>query len=222
LGTRLAAVAGPRPKVLVRVRGRPFIAYVLDALEAAQVERVVLCTGHLAAQVRMMLGARYGGLELCYSTERLPLGTGGALAFARPLLGDDAVLVLNGDSYCAVDLDTLWRWHHAQGAAATLLATHVDDTGRYGRIDADKEGCVLRFAEKAAGGPGWINAGIYVLSRRVIAEIPTGRPVSLEHDVLPGWVGRGLAANCCAAPFIDVGTPEDYAAADAFIEGVRP
>jgi len=58
---------------------------------------------------------------------------------------------------------------------------------------------------------------VYVLSRAVLAQIPAGRAVSLEHEVFPGLIGAGLFGMRCQGPFIDVGVPEAYrrAAADA-------
>jgi D-glycero-alpha-D-manno-heptose 1-phosphate guanylyltransferase len=222
LGTRLARVNGPRPKVLADVLGRPFLAFLLDSLAAAGVERVVLCTGYRGEQVRAYFGDAYRGLGLVYSREPVPLGTAGALRLALPFLADDPVLVANGDSYCHADLGALWTAHRASHAAATLLLTEVADTARYGSVAVDDEGRVVRFAEKASAGPGWISAGVYLLSRRFIEGIEPGKAVSLECEVLPSWIGRGLHGHRSAGAFIDIGTPQTYRAAGAFLESVRP
>jgi NDP-sugar pyrophosphorylase family protein len=221
LGTRLAPITGTRPKVLADVLGRPFLCFLLDALAAAGVERVVLCTGHGGGQIRAYFGASYRGLPLAYSREGTPLGTAGALRFALPLLADDPVLVTNGDSYCHADARMLWSAHGASGAAATVLLAHVPDAGRYGRVTIDEAGRVLTFSEKTAPGPGWINAGVYVLSRLVLDAIPTGRAVSLEREVLPAWIGRGLHGHATDGAFLDIGTPQSYAAAGAFLGSLR-
>lgn len=217
LGTRLAPVVGPRPKVLAQVLGRPFLAFLLDRLAASGIARVVLCTGYGGGQVRAYFGDRHGALALAYSREAAPLGTAGALRLALPLLDEDPVLALNGDSYCDADLAAVWAAHHASGAAATLVLAEVSDAARYGSVATDGDGRVVGFAEKTASGPGWVSAGIYVLARRVLEEIPRGRPVSLEREVLPRWIGRGLRAERSDGTFIDIGTPRAYAAADAVL-----
>ena len=75
----------------------------------------------------------------------------------------------------------------------TLVLTQVSDTRRFGRVEVDDEGAINLMQEKGnVSGTGWINAGIYVLSRQFIEAIPKNRPVSLERDVFPTWVGRGL------------------------------
>lgn len=217
LGTRLRAVVTDRPKALAEVHGRPFLSFLLDQLAAARIRDVVLCIGYRGEQVRAAFGDAYGGLRLRYSQERELLGTAGALRLALPLLQSDPVLVMNGDSFCETDLRAFARWHWERGAEATLLLVRVPDAGRYGRVEVDAAGRVLRFEEKGStGDPGWVNAGVYLLSRRLLGTIPAGRPVSLEHQVFPAWIGRGLYGYRTAGRFLDIGTPEAYAMAEAF------
>src|SRR5262249_49316822 len=115
-------------------------------------------------------------------------------------------------------LNALCSWHEGRDASGTVLLCRVPDTSRYGSVVCDAEGRVLRFEEKTAStGAGPINAGIYVLSRRLLAEIPPERMVSLEREVFPGWIGRGLQGlEVPGARFIDIGTPESFAAAEGF------
>jgi NDP-sugar pyrophosphorylase family protein len=216
LGTRLRASVPDLPKVLAPVRGRPFLAFVLDQLAAAGVERAVVCTGHRSEQVEAACGARHGSLSLVYSREAEPLGTGGALRLALEHLTGDTLLALNGDSYADADLGEFLAAHRASGAAGTLLLAEVADAGRYGRVELDAGGRVRAFREKTAGGRGWINAGVYLLGRALLEGIPAGRKLSLERDILPHWVPLGLFGHETRGRFIDIGTPESYAAAERF------
>lgn len=216
LGSRLRPVVAAAPKVLADVAGRPFLAYLLDGLISAGVRRVVLCTGYLGEQVSRAFGPTYGPLALRYSHEDMPLGTGGAIRLALPLLESDPVLVLNGDSYCDADLADFIAWHRKRGATATVVAVEAGDAGRYGRLVLDDKGNLISFQEKiTGGGPGLVNAGIYILSRRVVEAIPARAPISLERDVLPTWIGHGLVAYCHQGQFIDIGTPDSYRLAQA-------
>jgi len=216
LGTRLRATIGDRPKVLAEVRGRPFLAYLLDRLCAAGVGEIVVSIGHRAAEVRTAFGTAYRGRPLRYAEEPSPLGTAGALRALLPRLGSDPVLVLNGDSCCEIDLADLWAWHAERGANATICLAHVADTRRFGRVTVNEHGGIERFVEKGdAAGAGWINAGIYVFSRALLAAVPPGHPVSLEREILPAWIGRGLYGRRVAGRFIDIGTADSYRAAQA-------
>jgi len=220
LGTRLREIVSDRPKALASVAGRPFLSYVLDQVVTAGVRHAVLCTGYLGDQLRATFGDRFGGLALSYSHESSPQGTAGALRLALPLLRSDPVLVLNGDSHCEVDLKDLIAWHEgrAEQSAGSLLVTRVDDTARYGTLDLNDAGEIVAFLEKSGQAvPGWINAGVYVLPRRLLMSIAAEGPVSLERDVFPRWVNRGLDGYRTNAPFIDIGTPESYAQAEVLL-----
>jgi NDP-sugar pyrophosphorylase family protein len=217
-GTRLRAVVSDRPKVLADVGGRPFLAYLLDVLAKHGGREVVICTGYRAEQVRQALGDSYAGMRLVYSQESEPLGTGGGLRLALPHLASEDVLVMNGDSYCEADLGEFVRFHRSRAPrpTASLVVVHVKDAGRYGSVAIDSGGRVARFEEKGSPRAGWINAGIYLMARDLVAEIPGGRPVSLEREVFPGWVERGIYAYRSPGPFIDIGAPESYQEAQSF------
>ena len=217
LGTRLRSVLGDRPKVLAEVGGRPILQYLLDQIAYLEIRRVVLCTGFLGEQIESRFGDSYGSLHLVYSRELSPLGTAGALRLALPLFQSDSVLVLNGDSYCKADLRSFWTWHCLRRAEATLLLVETSDTGRYGRVEIDEEGRILKFAEKInEGGRGLINAGIYLLENRFLQSIPDRYPVSLERDIFPSWIGGKLYGYKSKGQFLDIGTPESYVLAEEF------
>jgi D-glycero-alpha-D-manno-heptose 1-phosphate guanylyltransferase len=216
LGTRLRSVVPDKPKVLADVGGRPFIEYLLDQLAREGVQSVVLCTGYMGDQIQNRLGTAYNKMALSYSREPHPLGTGGALRLALPMLESDTVLVLNGDSYCGARLNEFMAWHAQRQSNATILLVETDDTRRYGRVQIDDEGRILLFMEKTdTEGPGWINAGIYLVKRQIIESIETGRAVSIEREVFPGWVGKGLHGFRCEGRLWDIGLPTSYAQANA-------
>jgi len=218
MGTRLRSAVSDRPKPLAEIHGRPFLAYLLDQLAVAGVRDVVMCSGYRANQVEAAFGNQYRSLILRYSRETEPLGTAGALRKALPFLTSDTVLVLNGDSMCECDLQGFWGSHVTHQGRISLVLTWIDDISRYGQVRMDDKGCITQFLEKDATrtGPGWINAGIYLLPRRVIAEIPEGKAASLERDIFPSWTGDGLSGYQSTGRFIDIGTPESYQAASQF------
>src|SRR5258708_15408368 len=219
LGTRLRAVVTDRPKPMAEVRGRPFLMYLLDQLIAAGLTNAVLCTGYRAEQVRNRLGERYGVMHLTYSQETQPLGTGGALRQALPFLTSDIVLVMNGDSICECDLGKFWIWHQQRQTALSLLLNRVGDISQYGQVKVDDTGRVTEFVEKNPNsGPGWVNAGVYLIAKNLIADLPAGCAVSLEYEVFPSLIGKGLYGYQADGRFLDIGTPETYQRANRFFE----
>jgi NDP-sugar pyrophosphorylase family protein len=160
-------------------------------------------------------------MTLTYSTEPAPLGTGGAVRLALPVFRESTVLLLNGDSFCDVDLAALVAFHRDRGGV-TLTLADVPDASRYGRVLADPDGRVRGFVEKGGDhAPGRINAGVYVFDRDLLAAIPPDHPVSLEREVLPDLVAAGRVRGFPGGRFIDIGTPESYAAADAFFAAAQ-
>lgn len=218
-GTRLKEVVADHPKVLAPVRGRPFVTYLLDQVALAGFSCVVLATGYRAEEVESTLGSRYGSLSLEYSPEPSPLGTAGAIAHAKPRLGPGPCLAMNGDSICLADLAAYWQWARAKDAAVALLLAHVEDPRRFGTVRSSvDDDQIISFEEKRPElAPKWINAGIYYLSESFLDSLEQGRNASLERDVLPNWIGRGMYGWRSDAPFLDIGVPESYAAAGEFI-----
>ena len=217
LGTRLRSVVADRPKVLAPVAGRPFLAHLLDQLTTAGLDDVVLLVGYGAEQVRDAFGDRYKSLRVSYSTESHPLGTGGAVLHALPHFERERVLLLNGDSFC--DFDATAFAAAVRDDEVGMVLAEVGDTARYGRVEVSPNHRVTGFTEKAAaGGPGQINAGVYLFARDRLAEVPANQSFSWERDVLPEWVAAGDVIGHPGGRFIDIGTPQSFAAAEAFFD----
>ncbi|MBK8185459.1 MAG: hypothetical protein IPK63_22170 [Candidatus Competibacteraceae bacterium] len=158
---------------------------------------------------------------MSYSRESTPLGTARRCGWRCPSIQSDTALVLNGDSYCGVDFAKFWRRHCSCQAAATMLLVNISDTRRFGSVQVATDGRILRFQEKReTSEPGSINAGVYLLARQLLQSIPTTRPVSLEREIFPTWIGEDFYGHLATGPFLDIGTPESYALADKFLAGL--
>ena len=190
LGTRLRAVVADKPKVLAEVNGRPFLSYLLTQFERAGIEKCVLCTGHLAEQVEQIFGEQFGKMSLAYSREEAPLGTAGAFRLAAGAYPFEHYLLMNGDSWCSVDLAKVIKFHLNSKADATITSVKLDERGRFGSLDIGANGKVLGFREKDSSSSGWINAGIYIISHGLASAIPAGKPLSLEKDFFPRWLQK--------------------------------
>ena len=221
LGSRLAGVLDNMPKVLAPVGGRPFLDYQLDYLAGEGVRKVVLSLGHRAEMVLAHLAETKSPIRVETVVESHPLGTSGAIAFARSKLSSDPVAVLNGDTWLDLDLAEMLAEHRASsGALATLGCISVDDTRRYGAVDLRVDGSVGRFIEKGESSPtgGLVNGGVYLLSARLLDTLATIYGSSLERDVLPRLPAGTLRAYVVRrANFLDIGTPESYARAAAHL-----
>jgi D-glycero-alpha-D-manno-heptose 1-phosphate guanylyltransferase len=215
LGTRLRSVVPSTPKPLAAVGGRSFLELLIQQLRNQGITQLVMCTGYLGDQVQAQFGdGRSYGVSIEYSQESTPLGTAGAINLAQSFLRDaPEFLVLNGDSFLEIDFSELIQFHRGRGGLATMAVLEVDNSARYGTVDMDAQGRVAGFAEKTGReAAGIVNGGVYVFDRAVLEYIPEG-PGSLEREVFPQILHRGVYALKQHGMFIDIGTPEDYARA---------
>ncbi len=211
LGTRLRPVVEDRAKVMAIVAGRPFLTYVLDQIVRAGIKRVILCTGHLADSISSTLNHDYQGLQLMYSHEKTPLGTGGALKQVARFEDPFPMLVFNGDSFVNIHLEQLLEFHWTHRSAITLALATKQCSGSFGLVELGEGGVVKRFSEKEATGKSeWVNAGVYLLEQQVIESIPEGQYASFEREILPQWVGNGLYGYAQGEEVFDIGTPSSF------------
>lgn len=221
LGTRLRPVVKDRPKVLSEVMGRCFLTYILDQLALTGIQDVVLCSGYQSEMIPRALGYSYKTMNLIYSKEKKPLGTCGAVCNALPHIRNNRILVMNGDSYINFNIARYLEWFFRINRQASIALTHVPDVGRYGKVVIADNQAVSEFTEKGADhGPGWINAGVYILNKNLLESLPSGTPSSLEHDFFPDLIGKGLYGFPTTGEFIDIGTPDAYQQAENFFREI--
>jgi NDP-sugar pyrophosphorylase family protein len=221
LGTRLRAVLEDAPKAMAPIHGTPFLEILIRVLADKGVHEIVLATGYKAEQIERHFGdgGRWGA-AISYSHEATPLGTGGAIKQAEARLAE-RFLVLNGDTFAAFDLAAMTSLFDATKALQVMALKTVDEVTRYGSVLLGPEQRVRAFVEKgASAGGGYINAGVYLMQRSLLAEITPDRAVSLEKDVMPGVLARGALYGCeMPGPFIDIGIPEDLLRAQSILAG---
>ncbi len=213
-GTRLRPLTSTIPKPVVPLVNRPVIGYMLEWLRGHGVDDVILSCGFLADGVKKVLGdGSQLGVRLRYVEEPRPLGTGGALKYAEDLL-EDRFFMLNGDVLTDMDLTAQLAQHEQTGARATLALIPVEDPSAYGLVRLVENNAVKEFVEKPSPDQidtDLINAGAYILEHDVLDTMaPAGTNISIERDVFPSLVGRGLYGYPQHGYWLDIGTPARY------------
>jgi mannose-1-phosphate guanylyltransferase len=213
-GTRLRPLTSTTPKPVVPLVDRPFISYMLEWLRRHGVDEAILSCGFMADGVRSVLGDGEGlGVRLRYVEEPEPLGTGGALKYAEEML-QERFLMLNGDVLTDIDLTAQLRQHEETGARVTLGLFGVEDPSAYGLVTRHEDASVKAFVEKPSSDEietNLISAGAYVIEREVLDQMaPAGSRISIERDLFPELVGRGLYGYEGSGYWLDIGTPDRY------------
>jgi NDP-sugar pyrophosphorylase family protein len=220
MGKRLQSVVPSIPKPLARVGNLPFLELVVLQLSVQGIRRLVMSTGHLAEQIEQHFGdGQKLDVTILYSRESKPLGTAGAVRFAERFI-DDATefIVMNGDSFLELNIPEMIGFHRENLGLASMAVRRVPNSARFGTVEVDASQRIVGFKEKTgAEVPGVINGGVYVFDRSIMDLIPN-RPSSLEKDVFPRVLDRGVYALEQHGLFIDIGTPEDYARAQGLSE----
>ncbi|HKR64823.1 MAG TPA: sugar phosphate nucleotidyltransferase [Thermoanaerobaculia bacterium] len=210
LGTRLGPLAQGLPKPMIAVGGRPYLERVLDSFAERGLRDFVLLTGykHEVIEKHFGDGARFD-IRIEYSRELAPIGTGGALRQARPLLGDRFVLTY-GDVLRRFDYDRFVT-QHANNCLAVYPRVDVGNTD----VDA---GRVVRFDKRAPELP-YIDAGFSVMQTDTLDLLPSEGACSFEEIVYSGLAQHGeLDAEVVDLNFFDIGTPEELARTRAALE----
>ena len=211
-GLRLRRVIGQTPKPMADLAGRPFLEIVLRQLRRNKIERAILAVGYQREAIQRHFHDRACGLDVVYSIETEPLGTGGALRHAADLVDSESVLALNGDSYTDVDFTAFVNRHRESRADVSVVVVPPDGRSDCGSVKLAEDGTVISFQEKP--GPlevAYINSGIYMMSRRFLREIPSGNS-SLEQELVPRWLqeGKRIQGFIHSGTCLDIGTPERY------------
>lgn len=217
LGSRLGALTADTPKPILPCGDRPFLAWLMRELQRFGVEEFVLLTGHLSDRLRESLAGIAAALprptSIVISEEPVRAGTGGALFYARDKF-DERFLLCNGDSLFDCNLANLLAAAAAdpEETIGRIVLRRLEDASRYGVVETEGD-LVRAFRERAEpGAAGTINAGIYLLDRRVLDHVSA--TCSLERDVLPTLAARGaLRGTLASGYFVDIGIPDDLARA---------
>jgi D-glycero-alpha-D-manno-heptose 1-phosphate guanylyltransferase len=226
LGTRLRSIVADVPKPMASIGERPFLEYLLDRWIDQGIRRFTLSVGYRHEAITRHFGRVYRDAAIRYAVEESPLGTGGALLRTLGAFRiDSPVLVLNGDTYFAVDLDRLSEFATKSKADVAFALFETSDRARYMGMEVDAEGRIVQLRAQRPS-PHLANGGVYWLRPEVLREqmAMAERPLSLEGDLFPELLHAGRRLYGCTFPgtFIDIGVPEDYRRAQSLLSSKGP
>jgi len=238
LGTRLRPLTDERAKPALPVRGRPVISLLLELLARQGIREVMINLHHLPDTIRRAVAAdRPPGIEVAWSNEEKPLGTGGGIRRAAEFLrASETCVVLAGDMLLDVDLEALARRHRASGRDVTLLLRRDPREASFGSIGVDAGGAVVRVGRHPVGSPvapsgqaaaiggagepaeraRGLFTGVRLFERGALADWPEREVFEDLRDWLMPRVARGALAlgaeidDGTASVWEPVGTPAEY------------
>jgi len=181
-GKRLRPITDYVPKPLVPLNNIPIIDWQIKYLKKFGIKEVIICTGYKTEMIQHFLSVKDNfGINIKFSVEKIPLGTGGAIKQAVKSIKDKSFFVINGDTITNIDLKKMLTKQNAIAAIELRTKFGIMET-----LD-DK---VTKFREKKEIPNVWMNAGIYHLESRIIKDLPTKGDI--EKTVFPDYATKGL------------------------------
>ncbi len=222
MGTRLRPITYTRPKSLVPLLNRPMILHLLDSLPP-EVDEILVAANYMIGALQAFVGKTPLGRRVLVVDEEEPRGTAGALKNLEDHLGSD-FLVFNADIISSLDVAALLADHRRGKRVGTIALHEVEDPGGFGMVELESSGMIKRFVEKPRPEEvtsHLINAGVYVLRREVLDLVSPEGQVSLEREVFPRAIPRGLYGFQFEGHWVDAGTLSSYLKANRDLLGRR-
>ena len=215
LGTRLRSVVSDLPKPMAPIGDKPFLEYILKYLQKNGITRVILSVGYKWETIKEYFGDKFESIELVYSLEDEPLGTGGAIKKTMNQVKNSQVYIINGDTFFGVDLKSLVLEDNSK---LILSLKHMINFDRYGCVESDDNNLVKAFTEKGYRESGNINGGIYLASKNIFDNFDLDEKFSFEEFMQVNFEELKISVQVFEKYFIDIGIPEDYQKAQSEIK----
>ena len=209
LGKRLKSVIKNVPKPMANIKNIPLLEIILNNLAKNNFKKIILAVGYKYQIIVNHFGQNFKGMDIDYSIESEPLGTGGAIKYASNKINGDHFYVFNGDTYLDLDINNIERsWSRSK--KSIIVGCKVEDVSRYGKL-CFEDNIVTSINEKNEKGAGFINAGCYILNSSSLSSFPNSMRFSFEYDYLPLEISkRNFQIYITTGVFIDIGVPSDY------------
>lgn len=213
-GKRLRSIVSDRPKPLADIDGRPFLYYLMSAMKQKGVTHFIIAVGYMGEKIINLIGNQFEGVPVTYSNEEEPLGTGGCIAKALPLLEkDEAFLMVNGDTLFNIDYGDLKLLHKTSSSELSIALLQAPESNRFGSVERDESLRVTMLPPHRAVKGAPCNGGLYLINPDVlINKLPVLKKFSFEDYWLPDLQSRDVKIYGFEMPgtFIDIGLPIDY------------
>lgn len=209
LGTRLRPVTYKIPKVLVEVKGKPFLHYQFEYFKQYGFKRFLILVSYLGKQIEQRFGdGRQLGIDIKYSYETEPMGTGGALKLAEANL-DPFFVLANGDTFIPF-LDYTELINCFDAVIDGLIVVYDNREGIVpNNILVDEDGFIIDYAKQRSQNMNGVDAGVSIWAKKMLQLIPPYAKISLENDIFPVLIRqKRLKAFLISQKFYDMGTFE--------------
>jgi len=204
LGTRLRPLTYSIPKPMVEINGKPFLEYLIMYLKSQNLKNILICTGYMSEKITSYFkdGSAFG-VNIRFSNEKSPIGTGGALKNAEMFLNGDFIL-LNGDTFIPLNYKHIIGYYRNHGSKNVIVINKNKKC--HGNIMINKDKIVTEYNKKEKNF-AYNDCGVQIFKKEIIKFIPKNKKVSLENEIFPLLIRKKeLIAFETKSDFVDLGT----------------
>jgi glucose-1-phosphate cytidylyltransferase len=204
LGTRLAEETTIKPKPMVEIGGKPIIWHIMKTYAHFGYNEFIVCLGYKGNMIKeyfinyflynsdITVELEKNELDIHFTNSEsfkvtlvdtgLNTNTAGRIKKIQKYVKDETFMLTYGDGVANVNIPELIKFHKSKGKLATL--TSIQLPGRFGNIETDDEGIVLKFREKPEGDGVWINGGFFVLEPGIFNYLE-GNMDAIQWEIKP-------------------------------------
>ncbi len=218
-GERLRPLTIDTPKPLLPVGGRPIIDHNVTALAMAGVTDISVTVNYLAEKIESHFSTPVAGVSVKCVREPSPLGTIGSAALCE-IPEEGNTIVMNSDLLTTVSFEEMYLRHLSEKADITIAAIPYNISVPYAILTTD--GAEVRSLEEKPSYSYYANAGIYIISNRLLRELPADERTDAT-DLIESTIDKGGKVTFfpISGTWIDIGSPADYAHACRLMETIR-
>ncbi|MFH2118164.1 MAG: sugar phosphate nucleotidyltransferase [Candidatus Paceibacterota bacterium] len=197
---------------LQKIDGNYLLTHTLNILKKHHLTRVIICLNKSNHKIKQLFGnGEQLGLQIDYSYEEKPLGTGGAVKNIKKILNEKPFLVVHGDILTTLDFSNLFEFHFNEGSLATMAVKPRMGEPKYGQVFLQGNKIIKFLDTSNDSGISIINTGVYVFDAKIFDLFPTKNYFTLEKDVFPYLAEKKqLSASFFQGIWYDISEEKDY------------
>lgn len=217
-GERLRPLTEKTPKPLLEVGGKCIIDHNVDRLISYGVEHIDVTVNYLAEQLEEHFATPRDGVQVRTFREPKFLGTIGSIKFVDTFY-NDTILVMNSDLFTNIDYEDFFLHFQQNDAEMSVAAVPYNISIELGILDLDGRN-IKGLIEKPKYNY-YANAGIYLIKKRALAEIPEDTFFHATH-LIEKLIAQGkkVIRYPLNGTWIDIGTPLEYSRAKDLVKHI--
>ena len=218
-GERLRPLTEKTPKPLLEVGGKCIIDHNIDRLISYGVEHINVTVNYLAEQLEEHFATPRDGVQVRTFREPKFLGTIGSIKFVDTFY-NDTILVMNSDLFTNIDYEDFFLHFQQNDAEMSVAAVPYNISIELGILDLDGRN-IKGLLEKPKYNY-YANAGIYLIKKRALAEIPEDTFFHATH-LIEKLIAQGkkVIRYPLNGTWIDIGTPQEYQKAKDLVKHLK-